>query len=241
MGFIKNVLKNLFKENTIIKKQRISENAYGIKIKGENIKTTDFIPGYFLRVGVGFDDDDLSLHNSVRSYTVWDIDKVNGTMDIAVATHSKGIGAKWIAECKEGDIVRYNWKKGTFILDDTADSYLFIGDLSALSHLYIIQRNLPESKHIESIVYSTHKDELYADIDESTPFKFYELPENPVDEIISIIEKILPKMTGKKMAYIGGDSRVCVALNRYFKNELKWDTKQIKTKPFWNPDKKGLE
>ncbi|WP_368855182.1 hypothetical protein [Polaribacter sp. 20A6] len=43
------------------------------------------------------------------------------------------------------------------------------------------------------------------------------------------------------MVYIAGDSRVYVALNHHFRNELNWSTKQIKTKPFWNPDKKGLE
>nr|WP_197482116.1 SIP domain-containing protein [Polaribacter atrinae] len=48
-------------------------------------------------------------------------------------------------------------------------------------------------------------------------------------------------MKGIKMVYIAGDSRVCIALNQYFRKELNWNTKQIKTKPFWNPDKKGLE
>ena len=241
MGIVKNILKKLFKENTIVLKQRISESAYWIKIKGENIKNAEFIPGYFLRVGVGFNDDELSLHGSVRSYSVWDIDKTKGTIDIAIATHSKGVGAKWIEECKVGDNVRYNWKKGNFILDDSADSYLFIGDLSALSHLYILQRNLPKNKQIESIVYSKHRDELYEDIDDTRPFEFYETQENPVNEIIEKVKEIVTKMNGKKMVYIGGDSRVCVALNKYFRNELNWETKQIKTKPFWNPDKKGLE
>lgn len=241
MGIVKNILKNLFKENTIVLKQRISESAYRIQVKGENIKTTDFTPGYFLRVGVGFNNDELSLHSSVRSYSVWDIDKINGTMDIAISIHSKGVGAKWIAKCKAGDTINYNWKKGNFILDNSADSYLFIGDLSALSHLYIIQRNLPKDKQIESIVYYQHRNELFDDIDDTKPFNFYEMQETPVNEIIERIKEIVPKMKGKKMVYIGGDSRVCVALNKYFRKELNWETKQIKTKPFWNPNKKGLE
>lgn len=52
--------------------------------------------------------------------------------------------------------------------------------------------------------------------------------------------EIVPKMTGRKIAYVGGDSRVCIALNQYFRRELNWATKQIKTKPFCNSDKKGL-
>jgi NADPH-dependent ferric siderophore reductase len=51
----------------------------------------------------------------------------------------------------------------------------------------------------------------------------------------------LPKLTGRRMVYIGGDSRICVSLTHYFRKELQWEARQIKTKPFWNPDKKGLE
>jgi len=48
-------------------------------------------------------------------------------------------------------------------------------------------------------------------------------------------------MKGYKMVYIAGGGRICVVLNIYFRNELNWDSKRIKTKPFWNLEKKGLE
>lgn len=241
MGFVKNILKNLFKENKIILKQRISESAYRIRVEGDNIKTADFFPGHFLRVGIGLDDNEISIKDSVRSYSVWDIDKVNGTMDIAIATRSNGSGTKWVKNCKVGDVLNYNWKKGNFVLDESADSYLFIGDLSALSHLYVINRNLPKNKQIESIIYSQHFDELYEDINETKPFNFYEMDENPLDEVIEMVKITLPKMKGKKLIYIGGDSRICIGLNKYFKAEQSIHGEQIKIKPFWNPLKKGLE
>lgn len=241
MGIIKTILKRVLKENTIVEKQKISESAYRIRVKSDNIKDVEFVAGYFLRIGIGMTEESLTMKDFVRSYSVWDLDKTNGTLDLAIATHSKGSGAKWAEQRKVGDKVYFTWKKGNFILDDTANSYLFIGDLSALSHLYIIRRNLPKDKQVESILYSQHKSELFADIDGAMPFNFYELPENPYSEIIAEIKKIIPHMTGRKMVYVGGDSRICVALNQYFRRELNWDTKQIKTKPFWNPDKKGLE
>ena len=156
-------------------------------------------------------------------------------------TQSNGSGAKWVEQRQIGDNVYFSWKKGNFILDESADSYLMIGDLSALSHLYIICRNLSKNKQVESIIYSQHIKELFTDIDGTNPFNFFELPQNPINEIISKVKEIVPKMNGKKIVYIGGDSRICVALNKYFKQELNWNPKQIKTKPFWNPDKKGLE
>lgn len=241
MGIIKNILKLVLKENTIVEKQKISEAAYKIRVQSDSIKDAEFVAGYFLRIGIGLTEESVTMQDFVRSYSVWHIDKINGTLDLAIATHSKGPGANWIEERKVGDKVYFTWKKGNFILDDSADSYLFIGDLSALSHLYMIRRDLPKNKQVESILYSQQINELFADIDGTTPFKFYELHQNPTEEIINKVEKIVPKMTGRRIVYVGGDSRVCVALNQYFRRELNWEMKQIKTKPFWNPDKKGLE
>lgn len=241
MEILKTILKQFLNENVIESKQKISESAYHIRIKSESIKHADFVPGYFLRVGVGITDEGLSMKDFVRSYSVWNIDKTAGTIDLAIATHSHGPGASWAEQRKTGDTVYFRWKKGNFLLDSSADSYLLIGDLSALAHLYMIGRNLPKDKQVESILYSQHRNDLYADIDGSRPFNFFEMPQNPYEEIISKINKITPKMTGRKMAYISGDSRVCAALHNYLKNELHWDAKQIKTKPFWNPVKKGLE
>lgn len=242
MAIVENLLKKLWLQDAVIdKKTKLSESAYQIRIKSESIRKADLSPGYFLRIGVGIGREELSLNDKVRSYSVWDIDKSNGTIELAVATHSEGIGAKWAEQCKAGDKLYFAWQKGGFLVDDSADSYLMIGDLSALSHLYVIRRNLSRDKKIESILYSRYKDELFPDINGTTPFHFYELPQNPYEEIISKIKEVLPLMTGRKIVYIAGDSRICVALSRYFRKDLQWDAKQIKIKPFWNPNKKGLE
>ncbi|HTN68324.1 MAG: phage tail protein [Chryseobacterium sp.] len=241
MGIVENLLKMILQEATIENKTKLSETVYQIRLKNESIKSADFMAGYFLRLGIGIENNDVTLKDKVRSYSVWDIDKFNGTMEIAIATHSNGIGAEWAEQCNAGDKVFFKWKKGNFIIDNSADSYLMIGDLSALSHLYIINRNLPKDKKVESILYSEKLNELFADIDGTKPFSFYEMPQNPYKEIIRKIKEIVPNMKGKKMVYIGGDSRICVALNQFFRKELQWETKQIKTKPFWNPEKKGLE
>ncbi|SDL34798.1 siderophore-interacting protein [Kriegella aquimaris] len=242
MGFIDNILKKVVLQETIVEeKTRLSEAVWKIRLKGDSISKVDFIPGYFLRVGAGLNDEDLSLKEKIRSYSVWNINKPEGYLDLAVATHSGGIGAKWATDCKPGDKVYHKWKKGNFLVDDSADSYLMIGDLSALSHLYMINRNLAKDRKVESILYSQNKGELFPEIDGTTPFDFYEMPSNPYQDIISKVKEIVPQMKGKKMAYIGGDSRICVAVSKYLRKELHWETKQLKIKPFWNPDKRGLE
>ncbi|NIJ45638.1 NADPH-dependent ferric siderophore reductase [Wenyingzhuangia heitensis] len=242
MGIIENILKKVvLQEATILEKTQLSSSVYKVKLQSKNITNTPFIPGSFLRLGIGIGKEDISFKDKIRSYSVWNINKKEGTLDLAIATHSNGIGAEWVKNCKIGELIYYKWKKGTFLVDNTADSYLMIGDLSALSHLYIINRSLASNKKVESIIYSQNKKDLFTDIDGTTPFNFYEMLQNPQEDILEKVKKITSKMNGKKMVYLAGDSRICLDLNQYFRKELQWDTKQIKTKPFWNPNKKGLE
>ncbi|MEQ9378229.1 MAG: SIP domain-containing protein [Imperialibacter sp.] len=242
MGIIEKLLKKVvLQEATIEEKTKLSSAAYKIRLKSESIAKADFTPGYFLRLGIGIDNEDIPINDKVRSYSVWDINKSKGFLDIAIAAHSSGIGAAWAAQSKPGDTVYFKWKKGNFLVDDSADSYLMIGDLSALSHLYMINRSFSKQQQVAGIAYSQDRSELFPDVDGATPFTFYEMPPNPVPEIVEEVKKLVPKMKGRKIVYLAGDSRVCVALNQYFRKELQWDAKQVKTKPFWNPTKKGLE
>lgn len=241
MAILKTILQKVLNKAIITDKKEISKAVYHIQIKGESIKNMDFVPGHFIRLAVGITDDKTSKEDMIRSYSIWDINKENGTMELAIATHSDGVGAKWAKNCKIGDVVHYKTKKGKFLVDNSADSYLMVGDLSALSHLYMINRHLSFDKKVQSLIYNENIEELFPDIAANTPFSFYEVPSNQQEAIMAIIMDKLPKMTGNKMVYIAGDSRVCVFLNQYFRKELNWDTKRIKTKPFWNPAKKGLE
>ncbi|AEL23825.1 SIP domain-containing protein [Cyclobacterium marinum] len=242
MGIIENIIKKVvLQEALIVDKTKLSEAVYKIRLKSDTFTKVDFVPGYFLRLGIGIGKEDLSMKDKIRSYSVWDLNIKEGFLDLAIATHSKGIGAQWVEKRQPGDQVYFKWKKGKFLVDHSADSYLMVGDLSALSHLYVIQRNLEKGKQIEGIIYSSNKKEMFSDTDKSKPFGFYEMPLNPQKEIIALIKEKVEKMEGKKMVYIAGDSRICVQLNNFFRKELGWDSNQVKTKPFWNPQKKGLE
>lgn len=241
MALLENIIKKIMDQGVISYKEKLSNAVFKIQIQSNAIKTMDFEPGYFIRLGVGIGLDVSSKKDMVRSYSIWDINKDKNTISLAIATHSKGIGAKWAENCKVGDMVYYKTKKGKFILDLTPDSYLMIGDLSALSHLYIINRYLPSNKQVESIIYNKDLSELYPDVDAKKPFDFHAMAPNNTEKIMAQIAERLPNLQGKKMVYIAGDSRVCQALNHYFRKELNWNSKQIKTKPFWNPVKKGLE
>lgn len=242
MSILERIIKTVVLDEAVItEKLALSKTAFKIRLESDAIKKANFIPGSFLRMGIGIGKEQLSMKDKIRSYSIWNNNQTEGFLDIAIATHSNGIGTEWVKECKPGDTVYFKNKKGNFLANDTADSYIMIGDLSALSHLYMIHRNIGKNKQVHGIVYSQDKSDFFPDVNGTSPFTFYELPQNPSEEIISKIKEIIPVLKGKMMVYIAGDSRLCIALNSFFRKELQWDTKLIKTKPFWNPDKKGLE
>ncbi|MBB6462111.1 SIP domain-containing protein [Flammeovirga kamogawensis] len=241
MKILEKILKSVLTETEIIYKKQLSKSAFHIRIQSDEFSKMNIIPGAFLRVGIGIGKDELSMKDKIRSYSIWNVDLKNGVIDIAVATHSNGIGSYWVSNCKVGDKLFCKLKTGKFLMDEMSDSYLMIGDLSALSHLYMIQRELGPNKYIKGIIYSENQDDFFPDVDNKTPFDFYKKPQNPINEVLDEIKKSLPLMKGRRMVYIAGDSRLCVALTQFFRKELKWEVSQIKAKPFWNPEKKGLE
>lgn len=85
MEIYENIVKRFTEEGTIEYKTKLTEAAYHIPIQDEHIKKVDFIPGYFLSLGVGFGISDILFKDKVSSYSVWNIDKSEGTLDLAIA------------------------------------------------------------------------------------------------------------------------------------------------------------
>ncbi len=239
MALIDNIAGFILKRAKIIYKKQLSLNAFHLSIHSENFLNVQYSPGYFLRLFIGRDTEGLSFRDKVRSYSVWNFDRSNECLDLAICTQGTGPGTAWVKKCEVGDEILYDWHSGKFLIDNSAKQYVFIGDLSALGHLYQINRNLSSGKDIHSIIYGKQEDEFFHDIDGSKPFRFYKFYEYPAQDIIDLFSSF--KVNHNAMIYVGGDGKICSALNKYLKSELCFSQKQIKVKPFWSPGKKGLE
>ena len=239
-----------FLKAVIISNEKIAGHTYHLKVQGDDIKNIDYTPGMHMKVVVDSSDDSL-LNIKLRSYSIWDFDSEKGTIDIAVCTHSSGLGSKWIEQAEAGNDFYFFLKK-TLVVDDSADNYFFIGDISTLGHFYKVNRALPENKKVFSFMYGNETD-FFSDIDGAKPFDFYPLPSDrnlpaPIEFLEEKITGTLDKLhkeysikpeasSGSCIAYIGGDARVCAELTAFFTRKLGWHPTQIKMKSFWNPDK----
>ena len=70
----------------IVDKTKLSEAVYKIRLKSDTFTKVDFVPGYFLRLGIGIGKEDLAMKDKIRSYSVWDLNIKEGFLDLAIAT-----------------------------------------------------------------------------------------------------------------------------------------------------------
>lgn len=224
----------------VISKTEIAEHVFHVVLSGKELKNLPYVPGQHVRIFIGYGMD-TGFKDKIRTYSVWKYNSVSGTLHMAICAHSDGPGSNWIKSLETGSTVYLSAPKGKFIVDAAASEYVFIGDSSALAHLYEIRRHLPVDKSIRGIIYAEKETQLFPDINGSSPFDFYALPENPLQQIEKIMHDAYAGNASETIAYIGGDGRMCIGLHAYFKKVKGLHTRNIKTKPFWMPGKKGLE
>jgi NADPH-dependent ferric siderophore reductase len=234
MSFIKTVSKVLLRKALIIEKAQISLHVYHIRIQSVDLTKISYQPGYYIRVFCGTGEDAFS-RKSARSYSIWNFNPADQSIDLAVDTHPGGTGADWAKRCQTGHTVHFTLHKGEFLIDRMDEQYLLIGDLSTVAHYYAIKRHLPVGKHVDSLIYSDRGGDFFSDLDGLRPLHFYTVTTNPTDAIIERLTALFLKPPGKCVAYVGGDSRVCEEVRRYFLPELWKDERQIRVKAFWGP------
>ncbi|MBN8571346.1 MAG: siderophore-interacting protein [Ignavibacteria bacterium] len=232
-----------FLKASIISNEKIAGHTYHLKIQGEDIKNIDYTPGMHMKVVVEAADD--SLQNiKLRSYSIWDFDSDKGTIDMAVCTHSSGLGSKWIEQAEPGNDFYFFIKK-TLIVDNSADNYFFIGDISTLGHFYKVNRALPEDKKVFSFIYGNETD-FFPDLNGEKPFDFFvhsSDKSSPApteflkEKISSVFDNGQIDKDQYTIVYLGGDARICADLPPWFMKNFGFKPEQIKMKSFWNPYK----
>jgi len=240
MNVIESIARRVLQSATVTYKEQISANTYHIRISGEGLEKMEYRPGENLRVFVGMGQP-TSLKEKVRTYSVWNYDAAEKRIDLAANILSSGPGATWARDVQPGDTVYFAGPKGRFTVDDSGDFYIFIGDISALAHLYEIRRNLQPGKKTYGIIYSPEEKDFFFDIDGKAPFNFYKMPLNATPLIIQELSYLSEEFSGRGIVYIAGDVRICRELYRHFRFEFRWSPRRVKTKPFWDPGKTGLE
>ncbi|MCW3127481.1 MAG: side tail fiber protein [Bacteroidetes bacterium] len=237
-SLVDSLTRSIFNKATVIYKQQVAPHVYHLRIRSEALKGRHLVAGEHLRLFVGIGRD-TTLDSKVRTYSIWDHDSTQGVADLAVCTHSSGIGSRWITEVAAGEDIYYMGPKGKLVIDTNAGSHLLISDPSALSHMYAIRRAIPPDAQVAGITYSSDVSDHYADVDGSRPFDFMLLQYDPTESLIEKSNSLRHLLSQKTTVYIAGDARVCKSLSRYFRQN--WPAEEVRSKGFWMPGKTGMD
>jgi NADPH-dependent ferric siderophore reductase len=239
MKLVNSTLKRFFNTAQLIEKTKIANHTFHLKVRLNSNSFKNYIQGQHLSMLVGLDNTSL-FENPTRCYSVWNYDSEKQEVDIAACINSNGIGTIWLKQLQVGDIVYFSGPEGKFTYLPNFENYFFFGDSSALGHLYNIRRQLNEHQKAEGLFYSAEVENLFSDLNNNFPFEFESAKYPPCDKIKTLLSNQTIDLQ-KTIVYIAGETEFCTALNKFCRQLLKLESKQIRTKPFWHPNKKGLE
>lgn len=219
----------------VLEKKQIAAHTYHLKVRSEDFKKMHYVAGFTVDIYVGNPLNDARCVD--RKYSFWNYEPVHHVADFAISTFSNGPGAKWIQNLRQGEPVFFKPPKGKLLADNSAENYLLIGDITSLSHLYEINRNLAVSKNVFSFIYAQKEADLFADIDNSFPFHHYIIAPLLTEMVMNRIIAQLPGSLNNTIAYIFGHPEICNRLHSYLKNERNMPVQNLRTKPFWKTEK----
>lgn len=225
----------IIQSGIVLEKKQIANHTFYLKIQSDDFSQMEYVAGYTVDIFIGNPFTQVDCED--RKYSFWNYEAVYQIADFAICTFSEGIGAEWIKTLQQGDKIYFKPPRGKLLVDDSAENYLLIGDITSLSHLYEINRNLPFNKNIFSFIYSAKPADIFPDIDQSYPFEYYIV--NPVSAytILNMIKDRLPTNLENTIAYIFGHPETCITLHNYLKKTQNLPIENLRTKPFWKTEK----
>ena len=238
MSLVQSIVNKAFQSALLIYKEKIAQHTFHLRLKLSR-PLDHYQAGQHLRILVGLDRV-LAFRDLVRTYSVWHYTPANLELDLAVCTFSSGQGAQWAHTINIGDTVYFGGPKGKFVVDASAATYFFLGDVSALGPLYELARQLPSNKAIHGVVHARDTADFFEDKFSNLAFQFIPLNGPAALPTRALVEQVDfdPAQT---IVYIAGEALFCKAMHRYFRTTHFVPPKQLYTKPFWHPNKKGLE
>jgi NADPH-dependent ferric siderophore reductase len=219
-----------------------------IRFVGPRLQGLTWTPGQHIRLQVtGFGASVLRLHprDTLRSYSIHDADPDAGTLDIAMLDHDGDPHAlspakQWASAVSIGDHVHMTRPQGNFVVRHDAPYHVFAGEETASVAFAAMLRNLPPTAEAHGVIEAaTHADHLPL----ARPLTQVARGDNPAADSAVLTEALrglrLPDHPG--VAYLAGEARTIQAARRILINECGWDRRNIHTKPFWTPGRRGMD
>lgn len=181
------------------------------------------------------------MRDALRTYSVWDYDPDAGALELRVMDHDgDGPGARWARTLRPGQEVAFTKPEGGFTLREDAPYHLFAGEETASVAFGAMLRALPEDARV------------YGAVEAEGPGDHLDLPGGLVtvcrngapaassETLLEAVRKLdLPDEPG--VAYLAGEARTIQAIRAHLVTERGWQRRDVRTKPFWTPGRRGMD
>lgn len=211
-----------------------------VTLTGPELTGLEWTPGQHVRLQVAGGPVAVDwLVGTLRTYTVWSYH--DQTMQLAVFDHGEGPGAHWARTTQPGDELLLMKPQGTFVTNP-ARYHLVAGEETALAAYAPMLRALPADARIFGAIEIDSPEERL-DLRPDTPVTWSYRRGRPAAASTTLVETVraleLPAQPGR--AYLAGEARTVQMIRRHLVEERDWPRRNVLTKPFWAPGRKGMD
>jgi NADPH-dependent ferric siderophore reductase len=209
-----------------------------ITLTGPSLTGLDWVPGQHVRVQVAAGPAAVDwLVGTLRTYTVWSYD--GRAMELIVFDHGDGPGAEWARTTEPGDELMLMKPQGDFITAPAA-YHLVAGEETAQAAYGPMLRALPADAHVYGVLeVDSPKEQLDLGRELTWTFRHGRSAASATTLVDAVRELSLPAEPG--LAYLAGEARTIQLVRRHLVEERGWPRRNVRTKPFWTPGRKGLD
>jgi NADPH-dependent ferric siderophore reductase len=234
-------------EGTIADVEQVAARWRRIRIASPRLAGLTGLPGQYVQILVTPALQALrgGMRDLSRAYTLFDVDPAAGWADVLVLDHEgDGPGARWGRKARIGQRVLFTRPDGG-LAADAATPLLLAGDETSLPGFAAITRHLPADKPLTALV-------EVGSLHDALPLPDHvrtswlprasgaaDDPEKPGTLLAALSRLDLPAQG--RSAYLTGEARTIQALRSYLVRERGWSRRDITTKPYWTPGKRGLD
>ncbi|GAA3629281.1 hypothetical protein GCM10022223_53560 [Kineosporia mesophila] len=211
-----------------------------VTLVGPALPGLSWIPGQHVRLQVADGPAGLDwVLGTLRTYTVWNLEA--RTMDLVVFDHGNGPGARWARTARPGDEVMLLKPQGTFTTRPAA-CHLFAGEETAQASFAPMLRALPDDATVLArLEVDTPAERL--DLGDAFDVDWTYRQGRPAASSETLVQAVrdldLPAEPG--VAYLAGEARTIQMIRRHLVEERNWPRRNVLTKPYWVPGRKGLD
>jgi NADPH-dependent ferric siderophore reductase len=172
---------------------------------------------------------------AARDYTPRRYDAAANTLTLDFVLHDAGPATAWAAQARPGHFLGVGGPRGSFVIPDDFDWYLFAGDETALPAIGRRLEELPASARVLVVAEVADKDEEQhftsrASIDVRW------LHRNGANGAASLLQAAiaaLPLPNGEGYAWVAAEAETAKALRRHLVEERGLDKERVKAAAYW--------